>query len=268
MGGWVGEQLATAPQRLLISIASCRRRQAGGQPATPRLTTHPIEARDPSAPDHLGRHPQVRARLSGQADHGCRRQDAGQAKVGNLGGPCGADEHVGGLEVAVHDGRRVLLQRLHAPRHIQPHLQPLSQAARRQAPRAGRAVQPLGQRAAAAPQAAGHEAACGGGQLEAAVGGRRATPRNLPPGHHPPAPTHLSSSQTSQKSVGGAQHAAYSCMTCGWRSSDSASTSRTNVVACSRLRGATRFTATTPPRQVAECTTPAGQCGRHGRVGG
>lgn len=104
--------------------------------------------------------------------------------------------------------------------------------------------------------------------LEAAVGGKRATPRNLPPGHHPPAPTHLSSSQTSQKSVGGAQHAAYSCMTCGWRSSDSASTSRTNVVACSRLRGATRFTATTPPRQVAECTTPAGQCGRHGRVGG
>lgn len=171
------------------------------------------------------------------------------------------------------------LQRLHAARHIQRHLQPLAEAARRQAAGCGAAVQPLGQRAAAASEVGSMRDAGSvrgmsrhrkAGQLPLELQVRflgcdvelwrtcpAKPPMTLAFPRTSPSPPHLSSSQTSQKSPGGRMQAAYSCMTCGCRSSASASTSRTNVVACSRLRGCTRFTATQPPRHVAWCTTPA-----------
>ena len=162
--------------------------------------------------------------------------------------------HVAGFQVTMQDLRAVLLQRLHAARHVQRHLQPLTQAAGRQAARAGAAVQPVGERAAAA--------GCGRGRPRLPLG--RGGAGQHCAGHTraaAPRPAHLSSSTMSQKSEGGCTQAAYSCMTCGWRSSARLSTSRTNVVACSRLCGCTRFTAHTLPRHVAWCTTPAGRAG-------
>ena len=58
-----------------------------------------------------------------------RRQAPRKAHVGHAGPPRRVEEHVGGLQVAVQDGRLGCLQRLHALRDPQRHAQLVSQTA-------------------------------------------------------------------------------------------------------------------------------------------
>ena len=220
------------------------------------------------APLALGPHP--------AADHPTAHQQQPKMLTCDLCCAGGVYEHVAGLEVAVQDLGRVLLQRL-------------QQGDVEGGQRSGRCGQTLsatavglcrldfkmflsafcfllsaGQSGARQAQHKQSQPTCMPRATSSAIlsrslrlrAGRRRAPgppysqaARLPP---------LSSSQISQKSKGGRAQAAYSCMTCGWRSCARASTSRTKFVPWSRLCGCTRFTATQPPRQVARCTMPAG----------